>query len=190
MRKWIYGAIATAGSLGLVLTILLVTGVFRSGGNDECSKLAVRPGDGPLINGTNTTVAVAQTVARYQVPIPDVPAARLANLTQTQVFQRNVALVFDRGKVTITMRPAANHDSLKLFKKFVAQSTATEVIGHVHGQPALVISPRTDGCGSNPAWVEFKRDGIDISIYSSSYSTDTLLSVADSLRKRPGTAGQ
>jgi hypothetical protein len=183
MRKWIYGALATAGSLGLILTILLVTGVFRSGENDECSKLAVRPGSGPLISGTNTTVAGAQSVARYVVPMPDVPAARLANLTQTEVFQRNVALVFDRGKVTITMRPAAYRDSLKLFRKFVSQSTATEVIGDVHGQPALVISPRTDGCGSNPALVEFKHDGIDIRIYSSSYGTDTLLTVADSFRK-------
>ena len=54
-----------------------------------------------LFNGTNTTVAIAQTVARYQVPIPDVPTARLANLTQAWVSSRNVALIFDRGKVTI-----------------------------------------------------------------------------------------
>ena len=60
----------------------------------------------------------------------------------------------------------------------------------MHGQPALVISPRTDGCDSNPAWVEFKRNGIDIDIHSSSYGTDTLLAVADSLRKRHVAAGQ
>src|SRR6266568_6420320 len=46
-------------------------------------------------------------------------------------------------------------------------------------QPALIIVPRTDGCGSNPAWVEFDRRGVDINVFSSRYGTDDLLSVAD-----------
>jgi hypothetical protein len=52
----------------------------------------------------------------------------------------------------------------------------------VHRQPALVITPRTDSCGSNPAWVEFEHSGIDINIYSSGYGTGTLPSVANSLK--------
>lgn len=65
------------------------------------------------------------------------------------------------------------------------QNHAAATIGHVHSHPALVISPRTDGCGSNPALVEFDHGGIDISIYSTSYGTQTLLSVADSLVPLP-----
>jgi hypothetical protein len=189
MRKWIYGAIATAGSLGLVLAILAVTGVFRSGSKAVCSYLATAPGS-PLFNGTATTVTAAQVVARYPVLTPDVPAARLANLSQTWVAGRRVALIFGRDKVTIEMAPANYRDALKEFQRFVAQTHARAVVGRVHGQPALVITPRTDGCGSNPAWVEFKHDGIDINIISRSYSTDTLLTVADSLRYRQVAPGQ
>lgn len=189
MRKWVYGAVATVGSLGLVLVILVVTGVFRSGGRVSCSYLAASPGN-LLFNGTATTVTTAQAVARYPVLIPDVPAARLANLSQAWVAHRTVELIFGGGKVTIEMKPANYGNPLKEFQRFVAQNLARAVVGRVHGQAALVISPRTDGCGSNPALVEFKHDGIDINIISRSYGTDTLLAVADSLRKRQVAAGQ
>ena len=100
MRKWVYGAIATVGSLGLVLAILVVTGVFRSGGSVACSKLATSPG---LFNGTATTVTTAQAVARYPVLLPGVPAARLANLSQAWVAGRTVELIFGQGKISIDM---------------------------------------------------------------------------------------
>jgi hypothetical protein len=190
MRKWVYGAIATVASLGQVLTILLVSGVFKSGGQVACSYLGTPPGGGPLPGGATTTVATAQSTARFPVLMPDVPAARLANLTETQVYGRTVALIFDRGKVTITMARANYGNALKMFQRFIRQFHAVAAIDHVRGQPALVISPRTDGCGSNPAWVEFKHHGIDINIYSHNYGTDVLLSVADSLRRRVTSPGQ
>ncbi len=115
--------------------------------------------------------------------IPVAAAARRSNLTQTWVDnRRHVALSFARGKITITMAPANYSNARTEFRRFIAQNHAVAVIGHVHRHPALVITPRTDGCGSNPAWVEFKRNGIDVNIYSASYGTNTLLSIADSLR--------
>jgi hypothetical protein len=183
MRRWIYSAMAALVGLGLIATILLATGVLRHNEAVACSKLAVPPGHGPLVGGQKATIARAQSVVRFPVLIPDAPAARLSNLTQTWVdSQRHVALVFARGKVTITMVPAIYGNAGKEFRRFIAQNNATAVIGHVHRQPALVITPSTDACGANPAWVEFKHNGIDVNIYSTSYGTSTLVSVADTLR--------
>jgi hypothetical protein len=84
------------------------------------------------------------------------------------------------------MLARANYsDALTDFRRFIVQSHVAAAIGPVHSHPALVITPRTDMCGSNPAWVEFDSGGIDISIYSTSYGTQTLLSVADSLIPQP-----
>ncbi len=183
MRGWIYGAMAVVVGVAVIAGILLATGVLRHNGAVVCSKLAVPPGQGPLENGQKATIARAQSVAGFPVLIPDARAASRSNLTQTWVDNRpEVALVFARGKVTITMAPAIYGNAGNEFRRFIAQNHATAVIGHVHRQPALVITRRTDACGSNPAWVEFKHSGIDINIYSASYGTSTLLSVADRLR--------
>jgi hypothetical protein len=185
MRKWIYAAIATTGGLGLVLAIVFGTGVVRLGATPQCSEGGSRPGDGPLGGGATTTLANARSIARFPVLTPDVRAASLSNLTQVWVNkQRNVALAFAHGKVMITFAPAIYSNALKEFERFIAQNHVTAAIGHVHRHPALVITPHTDGCGSNPAWVEFKRGRIDINLYSESYGTGTLLSVADSLKPR------
>jgi len=185
MRKWIYAAIATAGGLGLVLAIVFFAGVVRLGATPQCSKGASPPGEGPLGGGKTTTVAGAQSIARFPVVTPDVRAARVSNLTQVWVnSQRHVALVFAHGKVVITFGPAIYSNAVKEFERFIAQSRVNAAISHVHRHPALVITPYTDSCGSNPAWVEFMRKGIDINVYSESYGTATLLSVADSLTLR------
>ncbi len=184
MRKWVYITVAAAGGLGLILAIVLVSGVVKLGGTTDCSKGASPPGSSPIAGGKATTVTHAQSVARFPVLMPDVRAARLSNLSKTWVNdQRYVVLEFAGGKVTIMQAPAIYSSAIKEFQRFVAHSHATAAIGHVHRHPALVISPHTDACGSNPAWVEFEHKGIDINVYSGRYGTDTLLAVADSLRQ-------
>jgi hypothetical protein len=183
MRKWVFVGLAAVGGLGLIATVVLVSGVLRSGSATECSKLA-RPQNGsPLMSSTMTTPVGAQAAAGFPVLLPHVQAARPANLTHTWVDDRHrrVALVFAGGKVTIVLARANYSDARTDFRRFIAQNHAAAIIGQVHEQPALVISPRTDGCGSNPAWVEFDHRGLDISIYSTNYGTQALLSVADSL---------
>ena len=185
MRKWIYPAIGTVGGLGLIVAVVLVSGAVRLGGTVTCSKAASRPGAGPLAGGKQTSVAEAQSIAGFPVLIPDVRAARRSNLSQTWVnSQRYVAMTFAHGNVTIMFAPAIYTNALRDFQRFIDQNHVTAAIGYVHRQPALVITPGTDACGSNPAWVEFEHNGIDINIYSSGYGTGTLLSVADSLKQR------
>jgi hypothetical protein len=187
MRKWIFVAGAVVGCLGLIAAVVLVIGVMRSGASSACSKGGGPRNGSPLGPSRTTTVAGAQAAAGFPVLVPHVQAARPANLTRAWVDdRRRVALVFAAGKVTITLARASYSDAMTEFRRFIDQNHAAATIGRVHKHPALVISPRTDGCGSNPAWVEFDHRGIDINIYSTSYGTETLLAVADSLLALPG----
>jgi hypothetical protein len=184
MRKWICAAFAVAGGLGLTLAIVIGSGVGRHSQASECSKGIGPSPDVPPPGGTATTLGGAQSMARFAVLTPDVKAARRSNLTLVWANKHKVGLTFAHGKVQITFsRPASYGNARKTFERFIAHSRATAALGQVHGDPALVITPDTDGC-SNPAWVEFKRSGIDVSIYSASYGTRTLLAVADSLKPR------
>jgi hypothetical protein len=135
-----------------------------------------------------TTVAGAQAAVGFPVPTPSGAAASPANLTQAWVntYNDEVALVFDKGKIDITMARATPQKDLRYFQAFVAQKNknrVTDAIGQVNGRPALVITPNTSAvCHCNPAVVEFDRNGIDVSIYSNTYGTGTLLAIASSMR--------
>ena len=123
--------------------VVVIAGVTGSGGAAQCSKIAGPPNGSPLVSGRPTTIAGAQAVAGFPVLVPHVQAARLHNLTHAWVDgRRHVALVFAAGKVTITQAPATRLDAVTGFRRFVAQNPAGAAIGRVHGQPALVISPR------------------------------------------------
>jgi len=143
---------------------------------------------GPPGLAEKTTAAGAQAAAGFSVPVPSDAAASQANLTQAWVNKYNgeVALVFDKGKVDITMARATQQKDLRYFQAFVAQrnkNRVTDAIEQVNGRPALVITPNTSVvCHCNPAVVEFDRNGIDVSIYSNTYGTGTLLAIADSMR--------
>ncbi len=143
---------------------------------------------GPPGLAEKTTVAGARAAAGFPVLVPGDPAASRANLTQAWVSTNNgeVALVFDRGKVDITMARVTYQRDLRYFHAFVAQKNknrVTDAIGQVNGRPALVITPDTSAdCHCNPAVVDFNRNGIDVSIYSNTYGTGTLLAIANSMQ--------
>jgi len=139
------------------------------------------------------TVAGARANVGYPVPVPSTPAASRANLTQAWVSgstipraEREVALVFDNGKVQITMRRATYQSALHYFRSFIAEkelNRVTAAMGQVNERPALVVTPNTSAFNhSNPAVVNFWRNGALISIYSHTYGTDTLLAIASSMQ--------
>jgi hypothetical protein len=142
-----------------------------------------------------TTVAGAEAATGYPVPVPTTAAASRDNLTHVWVSstryiprkQRQVALVFDEGKVDILMHRATYQSALHYFHAFVAEKDknggVTAEIGQVNGRPALVIWPGTSYGHSNPAVVIFWRNGVFISIYSNTkaYGTHTLLAIAESM---------
>ncbi len=148
-----------------------------------------------LTGAEKTTVAGAQAKAGYLVPVPSTAAASRANLTQAWVSgstlprkDREVALVFDKGKIEILMHRATYQSALRYFHAFIAERNqnggVTAEIGQVNGRPALVITPGTNYSHSNPAVVNFWRNGVLIRIFSNikAYGTDTLLAIASSMR--------
>ena len=127
--------------------------------------------------------------------MPSTAAASRANLTQAWVSgstlprkDREVALVFDKGKIEILMHRATYQSALRYFHAFIAERNqnggVTAEIGQVNGRPALVITPGTNYSHSNPAVVNFWRNGVLIRIFSNikAYGTDTLLAIASSMR--------
>lgn len=170
-------------ALGLVIVSVATRGhtapTVRPGGSLPLPNLVH-----PLVNEQKTTLASAPEAVGFPVPLPDTTAASPGNLTQGWMngAQQQVALVFDGGKLTIMMWPADYADPASEFKTFTAENNASSAVGQVNGQPALIIQPGTDAPASNPAWVEFERNGIDINVVSDSYGTDTLLTVADSIK--------
>lgn len=146
-----------------------------------------------LTGAEKTTVAGAQAAVGYPVPVPSTAAASPANLTQAWVSSstlprkdREVALLFDKGKVEILMHRATYQSDLRYFRTFIAEKDKNRVtaeIGQVNGRPALVIWPGTDAyTHSNPAVVIFNRNGVHVGIYSNTYGTDTLLAIAEGMR--------
>jgi hypothetical protein len=137
----------------------------------------------PLVNARQTTVAGAAAAAGFRVPVPSHALASRADLSHVWVNKqlRQVALVFAGGKITIMMWPASYRDPLASFRLFIAQNHASAAIRHVLGRPALVITPHTDVPRTNPAWVEFDRNGVDINLVSTNYDTAALLAIAASL---------
>jgi hypothetical protein len=175
--------LAVAGSLGVVTAVVLASNLTRSGGPVACSYSGMPRGADPLPGGRRATVAGAQSAAGFPVLVPHDLALSPAHATHVWVSNQAVAFSYARGKITITMTPAAYADPLTWFHTFIAENHyVAAAIGQVNGQPALVITPDTDSCGGNPAWVEFDHGGVDIDLSSHDYGTTTLLAVADSMR--------
>jgi hypothetical protein len=176
--------LAVIGSLGVVAVVVLASNLTRSSGPVLCSgPPPMRQGAGPLIGGRRTTVAGAQSAAGFPVLVPYDPAVSPARDTQTWVSNQAVAFSYARSKINITMTLASYPDPLTWFHTFIAENHVAAAIGQVNSEPALVITPDTDECGGNPAWVEFDHNGVDIDLSSHDYGTTTLLAVADSMRQ-------
>jgi hypothetical protein len=193
--------VTAAWAVTVVLGLVIAGQVTRS--SPTPTGLAPHAADAPVLgwNGNlyplgppgsgiaeKVTVAGAQVRAGFSVPMPSNPAAGRADLTQAwaSTYGRQVALVFDEGRVDITMAPAQYKSALSNFRAFIAEKSKNEVtaaIEQVNERPALVITPDTSAlCHCNPAYVEFDWNGIDINISSHTYGTRTLLAIAKSMR--------
>jgi hypothetical protein len=148
------------------------------------------PGSGAA---EKTTVAGVQAAVGFPVPVPvpSTAAASRASLTHVWVSshtlprkQRQVALVFDKGKIDILMHRATYRSDLHYFHAFVREKKenggVTAAIRQVNGRPALVIWPDTNAKCPNPAVVDFNRHGVDVTIYSNTktYGVHAVLAIA------------
>jgi hypothetical protein len=147
----------------------------------------------PLIGAHRTTLTDAAAAAGFAVPMPDVaspirtgsgPAGKIS-LTLSQVWEtpaREIALVFNGGKVTMLVGPATYKHAGQAFRtELAAIKVGRAAIDRVNGKPALVVQPRTDYTKSNPALVEVYRHGLDINVISTKLGTRTLRAIAASM---------
>lgn len=152
-----------------VLGLAIVGVVAGTGGGHRAPRGATLAGLSPaqpLLGGQQIPLAGAASAVGFSVPLPDTPVASQENLTATWavISRQQVALVFDQGKVTTTLQPADYKDPASEYQAFISDNNAQAAIGKVAGQPALVITPGTDYYKTNPAWVEFDLNGIDVNI--------------------------
>ena len=128
-------------------------------------------------------IAAATALVNFPVPQANVAAAGPRKLTGVWVNRamQQLALVYDDGDVTVVMSPAWYSDPKSEFSDFLSSNNATARLGSVNRNAALVISPHTDVKRSNPAWVEFDLNGVDVNVESATQGTAALLGVARSL---------
>jgi hypothetical protein len=143
-------------------------------------------GLGPFPGGQPTTIAGARSAAGFPIIAPHNPLADRRTLSGVWISPATgvVALVYRQRKITILMTrwPVAQspgmwfrHERRVMIPKYVR-------IGHVNGGPALIVlKPNIDYCHANPALVEFYWRGIDIRVFSRSYTAGALLRIADSM---------
>jgi hypothetical protein len=175
----VVGAWVLVASIGLVL----VAGKSGSGTRPSGGHAPARSWAEPLIGAQKTTVAGAQAAVGFSVPTPYNSLANRTDLSQVWVNKQHgqVALVFDRGRVTIMMWPATYSNPRIEFQTYIRENRVTASIQKVNDMLALVISPHTDFYKSNPAWIEFDRDGTDVNVVSTIYGTHALMAIANSM---------
>jgi hypothetical protein len=85
--------------------------------------------------------------------------------------------MLDGRKIMIMMWPvpADRKNAVASYKTMIKNHLGTERIGRVDGVPALIIDQHTVVNHSNPAWIEFYKNGIDVNVYSASFTTSALL---------------
>ena len=111
----------------------------------------------PLANAQQMSVARASSAIGFKVPVPATSIASQGNLTATwaRADMRQVALVFDQGKLTIVIQPAVYQDPSTDYQTFISENSAQASVSHVAGLPVLTITPNTDYYRTNPALVRF-----------------------------------
>jgi hypothetical protein len=172
----------------IVVTLIGVTIAGVTGGRGphrgaRSGTLAGLSAAQPLLGGQQVSVTAASSVVGFNVPVPKTSIASQGNLTATWAVasRQQVALVFDQGKLDVVMKAAIYQDPTSEYQTFICDTNAKATISQVNGLPALVIPPDTDYSHTNLAWVEFDLSGVNVDIFSASYSTDQLLAVADTM---------
>lgn len=194
-RRWSAGLVAKFAVISTMVTIL---GACSAG---PTSDRAVPGGAAinwaqPLRNAHVTTLRTARALTGLAMPTPLLghtiwAVPRGAKRIHIKLFlskvwispQREVALSFNRGALTILVGRATSTDPVKVFRTDLAAiHVGRASIGTVDGQPAFIAQPRTDYTKSNPALVEFYLHGLDLYVISTRLPLSMVIGVADTLR--------
>lgn len=148
---------------------------------------AYENGGNPLVAGHATSVATATRLVGFRLLMPR-PTSAIGDVELSRTWvnpkDRQAALVFDGGKITVMMWPvpADRKNAIAYYKGIIKDHLGNDHIGIVDGVPALIIKQHTDVKHKNPAWIEFYKRGIDVTVYSAHYQTSALVKLADTLK--------
>jgi hypothetical protein len=135
----------------------------------------------PLAAGGVVPLSEAVQRVDFALMMPHVAAANPSTVTKTWVdAEDEIAVQFDT--LTLMMWPSTYTDVEKDLQAFMTTTTATAHAVTINGDPGVVVLPNTDTGADNPAWVEYVHNGLDINLYSRTWSLSDVLDAANSMR--------
>src|SRR5258708_2819435 len=174
-RSWRTWPDAKFAVVGAMVIMLAACSVGATSTDRAVPGGAVINWEQPLKNAHITTLRAARALTGLAMPTPRMghtiwAAPQDAKRMSIKLFlskvwispQREVALTFNHGGLTMLVGRATSTDPVKVFRTdLTAIRLGRASIGTVDGQPAFIAQPRTDYTKSNPALVEFYLHGLD-----------------------------
>lgn len=176
----------------LALSVLTLTGILFYNGSGSAlpqltaptySKPILPQVDWPLPNAEELSLAESQARVAYSIPLPeDVEIQKIwATNAAVEISERSVAIQFvdDLLLIVHPMKQSPDWEG-------IIASTPVFVKVEVNGNPGIGVDPGyTEVNGmkyTHPGSVEWWVNGLDITLYSNTYSFAELLKVAQSMR--------
>lgn len=141
--------------------------------------------ESPIGGGRIVDLPTAQAEMKFDLLIPDSDVASRSSLTEvwSEPEEQEVGLVFQSGenRLVVDLYPAYLEDPKANYQAEIDLHIAEQSLTEVLGQPAIMTEPYTDVPKTNPAWLQFDLDGVDVNLFSFEYSTAELVDVATTL---------
>jgi hypothetical protein len=136
----------------------------------------------PIGGGTQVTLQEAQADVSYLLVMPNSTAADASNVSEVwaEPEYQEIGIVFDSGsgRIVLDLYPYTLTDPKGAYQDEIDLGVAKSTLTNVNGIPAIVTEPGSDVPGTNPAWVRFHLDTVDVNLFSQDVGTDELLGIA------------
>lgn len=179
-KPWLYVGLAVV--IGVVA--IAAVGLHSASRSEERSGGGSLPwdtfGNDPFPYGRQVSFVQGVQAVSYPVFVPNSPMANSGNMSQVYTDDDGDLAFQYSSDITVMMWPSAYTDPVAGLQNVLATTQATAALVQIGDSPGIEIYPNT-AANANPAWVEFVRQGVDINLYSSTQSVDTLVAVANSM---------
>jgi hypothetical protein len=142
--------------------------------------------ESPIGGGRIVDLPTAESEMPFTLLLANSPLANEGNLSAvwSEPDGPEVGLVYDDGggrQLVVDLYAAYLDNPEGQYQSEIDLGIADERITTILDQPALVTEPFSDVPKTNPAWVRFEVEGVDVNLFSFQYSTQELIGVAETL---------
>jgi len=181
------GLVLRLGALAFVAAVVAVAMSDALAPGPPASTAGVVGDEGsPIGGGIEVDLATAEAEAGFDLLIPQSGLASATDLVQVWLESdvHEVGLVFDTdsGEVVMDLYPTTSTNPKGEYQEEIDLGVAKSSLTTVLDQPAIVTEPASDVPGTNPAWLRFALDGVDVNLYSYELSTEDLVNIAQTLK--------